>query len=351
MNALRKITIRFLIYGALIGYLLCDLFVFHGPIARRIDNGDPLSPENIAKAKANGVVARVFGYNITRSQLDRAVEERLWLSGADEPQNPKARRLLRYAALNDLIDHELLRTKCTAFAHDITVSDEEIDARFNRFRNRFPNEGSMIAAMNSQGIRSKSQLRDRLTAQLQQEKYVELKIGPLSQVTEEEAQAWFAEHQQELAQPETIEVRHLFLPSLGFSDEQASGKLQLALSQLQNRSKDFETLAREISQDSTSNQNGGQIGWVSRKQLPDDLANALFKLPQQQATIIQSRIGWHLAEVTGHRPARPRSYEETRNEVIAAITTIKRQAAANKFRDALRQFEAARITIFHDMVE
>lgn len=351
MSPLQKFTLRLVIYGGLIAYLLADLFLFHGPLAKQIDAGNPFSAENLTIAKSNGVVARVYTHQITRGQLDRAVNERLWLTGAEAPKTPDAQKLLRYAALNDLIDHELLRTKSMAYTTEVKVSDKELKTRLQRFQARFASEDAMLKAMRSQGIPDMMAFRERLIAHIQQEKYVALKIGPMAQVAEDEARAWYDEHREALSNPEQIQVRHIFLASLSHTDAEAQEILNKALESLQSGTKDFATIAREISEDPTSQGDGGSLGWVSRHRLPDDLAKTLFDLPLNKTTIIQSKIGWHLAEVTGRKAAQPKSYESAKPEIIAAVEAIKRREAIQKFRKALRQFEAKRITIFHDMLE
>jgi parvulin-like peptidyl-prolyl isomerase len=352
MTPLKKFTIRLSVYGAVVAYLLCDLFVFHGPLRKRIDRADPRSPEAIARAKANQVVARVFNFQITRSQLERALAERLWLEGKNlDSLPPAARKTARYAALNDLIDHELLRVKTKANAPDLKVSDAEIDAHFQLFSKQFESHDAMLHAMKSQGIGSERDLRDRLAARIQQEKYVESKIAPLIVVTDDEAREWFAKNQESLANPERIEVRHIFLPTLDHPSEEAKAKLETALSELTSGTKDFATLAKEISEDPATRERGGSLGWMTRSRLPDDFAAKVFPLPLNQPTLIQTRIGWHLVEITDRQSAEPRSFEEARSEVLAALETIKRRQATVEFRDALRVFETAKIEVFHDMLK
>ena len=175
MTPLKKFTLRLVIYGAVFAYLAADLFIFNGPLRKKIDLADPGSALGIAAAKEKGVVARVFNLQITRGQLDRAMRERLWLEGKSiESITPDQRKLVRYAALDDLIDHELLRVKAKVNAPDLTVSDEEINGRLRRLLARFETKDAMEAAMKSQGIPSEQDLRDRLAARIQQEKYVEL---------------------------------------------------------------------------------------------------------------------------------------------------------------------------------
>jgi hypothetical protein len=55
-------------------------------------------------------------------------------------------------------------------------------------------------------------------------------------------------------------------------------------------------------------------------------------------------------EVTGRRPQEPRTFEEAKPEVIAALEAVKRRQAAAGFRAALRRLEAGKIEVFRDMM-
>lgn len=351
MSPLAKFSLRLAIYGMVIAYLAGDLFVFHGPLRRKMERADPSSPAAIQAAKARGVVARVFNLQITRSQLDRAVHERLWLEGKSPAGlSPENLKTVRYAALDDLIDHELLRVKAKANAPQLIVTDEELNERLRRLLGRFVSKGEMETAMKSQGIASEQDLRDRIAARIQQEKYVELKIGPLVDVTEDEARDWFSQNEARFARPERIRPRHVFLATLNRPEEEARLKLEAALVDLTSGAKDFAALVSELSEDPASKANGGDLGWMTRERLPLDFAQPAFSLPLHKPTLLQTRIGWHLVEVTGRKPAEPRTFDEAKPEVIAALEAVKRRQAAAEFRDALRRFEADKIDVYHDMM-
>jgi parvulin-like peptidyl-prolyl isomerase len=327
------------------------LFFFHGPLRQRLDRADPSSAASIASARERGVVARVFNHQITRGQLERATRERLWLEGkSPEELTPENLKMARYAALDELIDHELLRVKAKANAPQLKVAEDEVDERLRRFSARFASESEMESVMKSQGIPSERDLRDRLAARIQQEKYVELKIAPLVQVTEEEARAWFGENKDQLATPERIRARHVFIATLERPDAEAKSILEAALADLNTRTKDFATLARELSDDPATKDQGGDLGWMTIGRLPADFAAEVFSLDSGKPVLVRTRIGWHLLEVTGRQAAASRTFEEAKAEVFAALEAVKRRQAAAEFRDALRRFEAEKIEVFHDMV-
>lgn len=352
MSPLAKFSLRLAIYGLVVAYIAGDLFLFHGPLRQKMDLADFSSPSAIEAAKAKGIVARVFNLQIHRSQLERAVHERLWLEGKSPAGLPPEQlKTIRYAALNDLIDHELLRIKSKANAPQLLVSEDEVNERLRRLLGRFESKGEMERAMKSQGIANERDLRDRISAQIQQEKYVELKIGKLVEVTDEEARAWFAENRNQLANPERIRARHVFLATLDRSEEDVRFKIETAFTELNDGKKDFVTLVQELSEDPTSKGRGGDLGWFTRERLPSDFAQAVFELNPNQPTLIKTRIGWHLVEVTDHKPSQERTFDESKPEIFTALEAIKRRHAAAEFRDALRRFEAEKIDIYHDMLD
>ena len=344
-----KFTLRLAIYGILIAYLAGDLCMFKGPLRRSMDLATPTTPEVNARTKNQDIVARVFNHPITRSQLERAVCERLWTEGKPMGSlTPDQRKTVRLAALQDLIDHELLRAKAGSNDPQLVVGDEEINERLRRFPGRFDSNEEMTSVLKSQGIASGRELRDMLAARIQQEKYIESRIGPLVRVTDTEARQWMDDNRRDLTDPERVEARHIFIPTLEHAPEEAHTKLTAALADLTARRKDFATLAGALSEDPATRETGGSLGWMSRDRLPADFAAAVFTLASNKPTLVRTRIGWHLIEVTGRKPAEPRTFEQAKPEILAALEAVKRRVAIHDFRAALRRNEASHIEVYQD---
>ncbi|MEI7911690.1 MAG: peptidyl-prolyl cis-trans isomerase [Verrucomicrobiota bacterium] len=341
-----KTALRFGIYGLTIAYVLCDLFVFDGPFLRFIKQGKHSGTAAVATT-ADPVVARVAAYNIHRSQLERALQERSWRDGKPlAGLDPQELARMRRAALDDLIDHELLRSKASANAAELKVTDEEITERMERFTAGFPNKEALDSAMASQGITSGQALRERLAAHIQQDKYVESRLAPLIGVTDDEARQWFEQNQGQIATPERIEARHVFRPTLDLNPDEVKQQLVTALAALSAGTKDFGTLVREVSEDPLTKNRGGALGWMTRARLPEDLAGPLFAMPLHQPALLRSKLGWHLIEVTARKPAEAASFEQAKPEILSALEAVKRRQAATEFRAALRGFEARNIEIY-----
>jgi parvulin-like peptidyl-prolyl isomerase len=343
-------TLRNGFYTAILLSLAGDLFVFTGPLRQWMRRGLPNSPQSIAKAKADGVVARVANRPILSSQVERAAKEWLWLRGlAMESLTPAQQLEERRAALHDLIDHELLRAAAKDEAPTLPISDGELDDAMRRLTTRFESPDEMRANLAAEGIDSEKELRLRLGARLQQQRFIEGRIAGNISVSEEEARAWFEAHAAELARPERIEARHVFISTLQRDAAEARALLEKALGELTAKQKDFTAVAAELSDDPRSKGDGGKLGWMTRDRLPADFAAPVFSLPLNHPTLVRTKLGWHLVEVTSRQPAEPRNFDEAKTEVIAALAAVKRRDAVRDFRKALREAGRDSIEVLDDL--
>lgn len=326
---------RLTLCAAVVLYLAGDFFLFNGPLNRSLAAFHPDSPQSLEKARANGAVARVAGRTITASQLDRATWVRLSLEGRRENElTPADRQAVRKAALEELIDEALLASSTSSVESPPSISPAEIDERLKLFSSAFPSKEALAEALKTQGINGESALRERITTRLRIEKH--LAQSTAVTVTDDEARQWFDAHAAELAFPERLEARHIFIATPGTPAEEAKKTLEEALAQLTAKQKDFPTLAKELSKDASSKDNGGSLGWLTKARLSPDFSEPLFSLPENQPTLIRTRIGWHILEVTARKPSEPRSFEDAKPEILAALEAVKKRDAIKAFREKLR---------------
>lgn len=338
MSSIAKSILQLAIFGTALAYLAADLFVLNGPLRRAIQRSALPETE---------LAARVAGHPITRSQLERATAEQLWLQGKSTViVTPIERKIARQAALEELIVHQLLRLQVQASPSLHEVTDEEVHERLRRLVGRFESKGALETAMKSQGIATEGDLRARLSARIRQEKLIEERIRPAIQVSDAEARQWFEENQAAVSFPARVKARHLFLPTLDHPPEEAKQRLEAALADLRGKNKDFPTLAREISEDPATKDSGGELGWMTYDRLPADLGAPLFSLPVKQPTLLRTRLGWHLVELTDKKAGEPLTFEQAKPEILAALEAVKRRKATEDFRRALRQAQSTKIDIF-----
>ena len=341
MSPTAKFIIRIAILAAIAAYVIGDLLVFEGPLRQEINRSLSNRPD---------LIARVGKHFITRSQLERATREKLWLEGRSfNTLSALEKSQAREKSLNELIEHNLLREIITGEKNSIHISDVEINARLRTMLSRFTTKGEMESSMRGQGIASEGELRARVAACIQQEKWIEAQIAPMIRVSDEEARAWFDQNSATMANAERLEVRHIFMAAMDHPQSEIDAKLGAALNDIKSQRKDFAALARDLSDDPASKDRGGSLGWMTKSRLPADFSAAVFSLPIGQPAIIRSRLGSHLVEITARKPAEAANFDEMKPEVIAAIEAIKRRQAIVELRKKIRE-SATDIRVFHSEI-
>lgn len=343
-----KFVVRLAAWSVLIIYLLCDLVFLGGPLKNQVTKMQGTPEKRALADQERGIVARVFTVPIYLSQVDYGVDEQLWRTGRTRDAiNERERGELRAIVLAELIDLSILREKIALNEDQFPVSEEEITSAIQRFTSRFSTPAQMAATLNGMGFKGEKELKYRIAARLQQNKYIDSKIANGIAVSDGEALQWYADHKNELTTPELIKARHIFLSKLNHNEAAARSKLQ----QAQDSEKGFAKLATELSADASSNKTGGELGWMQRDRLPQDFADQFFELEVNQPEIIETKIGWHLIEVTDKRPTELASFETLKPEIVAALETSHRKDAIAEYRRNLRAQHPEKIIIHRELLD
>lgn len=345
----KGIPIRLVLYSVIILYVVVDLFVIAGPLRRAVFRQNPRSEAVVEAAKERGVVARVYYQPIMLAQVDRRVAEMLWREGEQlDDLSPKDRLLRRKMALEELIDLHLLRLKVRYNEEKAPVSEEEIAAELAQFQKRFSDAEAFQKALEVRGW-TEQELEFRIAARIQQEKYLAQKIE--IEVSAEEAKLWFDENKEELSLPDRLRARHVFRATLDRDGNVERKRLEEAQTRLRAGEVTFEELVETLSEDPRSKERGGALGWMQAGRLPEDFGQSVFALKPGEVSLVSSKVGWHLVEVLERRAGRERSYEEAKEDVIAALEAIKRREGLKTYRQFLRERDKHKIEIFQDVLK
>jgi peptidyl-prolyl cis-trans isomerase D len=190
-----------------------------------------------------------------------------------------------------------------------------------------------------------------MAARLQQEKYVLSKIKSTLTVSDQDARQWYDDHQKQLTMPERRKVRHVFLATLDRDSGQVKSTLLKHFAMLKGGKINFSSLAATISEDEQSKVKGGDLGWVQPSRLPTDFATSVFALPTNPPTLIQTKLGWHIVEVTAIKPPEVPTFESVKEEISAAIADSRRADAIRQYRHQLRLLNHKHVEIFPQVIQ
>jgi peptidyl-prolyl cis-trans isomerase D len=161
------------------------------------------------------------------------------------------------------------------------------------------------------------------------------KIASDTAVTQQDLQAYYAQHRDEFREPEQVNIRQIViknpLPGADGKVDQkgaddARKKAEDILKQLKAGG-NFVDLAKKESQDTTA-KDGGSLGWVQRGSFPSpDMEKAAFALPKGGSSdVINAGYASVILHVDDKQPAHMKSLDDVKGQIEPVI---KQQKAGN----------------------
>jgi parvulin-like peptidyl-prolyl isomerase len=169
----------------------------------------------------------------------------------------------------------------------VTVTDQEINNRVQQIIN----EAGGQAKFDEYLTRNELTLPD-LCAQIRANVFGELVMGRVTQNLP--------------TRVEQVNVAHIL-----FANKEDAAT---ALAQLKGGA-DFAAVAKQMSQDEVTRDNGGVIGWIPRNVMAPEFEQAAFALePGQVSEVVVTQLGFHIIKTLERDPARALSPELLQNQ-------------------------------------
>jgi peptidyl-prolyl cis-trans isomerase D len=162
---------------------------------------------------------------------------------------------------------------------------------------------------------------------------------------EDELRAIYEQRSALYNMPEQVRARHILLSLGEDASAEEAAEVQLRANEILTQIRegaDFEELASELSEDSGSKTNGGDLGFFARGQMVKEFEDAAFSLePGTVSELVKSEYGYHIIRVEEHRDAQQRSFEEIGEELAAELMGLEvarteSRAIADRIAEAIR---------------
>jgi len=142
-------------------------------------------------------------------------------------------------------------------------------------------------------------------------------------VTEEEIRAYFDMHPKEFIVPEKISARHILFTLPETSDigkvEEVLKKAHEVLARLKGK-ENFEKVAQIESQDASSSEKGGDLGFSARGALTPDFEEAAFKLQVGEISEpVRTNLGYHLIRVDEKQPETVLEFHAVKDQIAQKL--------------------------------
>ncbi len=163
------------------------------------------------------------------------------------------------------------------------------------------------------------------------------KLATDTQVSQQDLQRYYSQHQDQFRVPEEVKVSHILIKTplpgadgkvdpKGVAD--AKAKAEDILKKLQGGA-NFADLAKKNSDDPGSAPQGGELGWIGRGRTVPEFEKAAFGLkPGQMSGLVQSSYGFHIIKVEDRHDAHLKSLDEVKAEIEPQIKREKAAGAA-----------------------
>lgn len=222
--------------------------------------------------------------DLTRQQLMGAV------IGSDFVLKNEAEQIAQLE--NQLRDIRYIDIKAADFLNDVAVSDDEVTDYYD---------------VNSGQFTTQEQLSLE---------FVELKVADLlSKVSIEESKVR-EQYESSLSQYQSPERRRVSHISFELGDDEAAAqvKAQAALVRVK-AGEDFATLAKELSEDTLSGEEGGDLDWMTLDD-EDAFTKAVFALENGATSeIVTTDSDLHILKITDLEPAATKAFDEVAAEI------------------------------------
>lgn len=238
-----------------------------------------------------GVIATVNGKPITQKEYDETLSaykkmiESTYGEGAWEMEISQGQTIGQYYE-KDLMDNMILELLFidAAEKENITMSDEDLNNEFEAYKSEFTSEDEYKDFMERNGM-TEEYLKEAIRKKFIIDNFYQLKIENLKP-SDSELEKIF----KDLKMGERVRASHILV---GTEDEAKKVKDRI------NKGESFEDLAKELSTDPGSKDNGGDLDYFSYSEMVRPFADASFSMEIGEISEpVKTDFGYHIIKVT-----------------------------------------------------
>jgi peptidyl-prolyl cis-trans isomerase C len=230
----------------------------------------------------------------------------------DQPLSSIEREELQRSFLVHLIDRELIHGEARQLG--ISVTDDDVEVALQSYLEDYA-DGSFEAMLKERGLTIQA-WREELKEGLIMEKLLEEAVYSRIEISEMEVASYYESHRKEFDRPAQVRARQIVV-----ADEE-EGKEIL---ELLRGGRSFSEVAAEYSL-SPDSQNGGDLGFFGRGEMPPEFDEVVFKLPVNRLSdLVKTEYGYHIFMVEEKRRASRLKKREAAEEIRAILESQKKE--------------------------
>ena len=263
-------------------------------------------------------IAAVVGENVV---LASEVEEKAAPLMADvsrvtDPDKRAARAsALRREVLERLIDDELILQQAGELK--LTVTSEQIDSSIEEIKKQNNiDDDQLREALKQQGM-SMASYRADLKRQLLRFRVINIAVGSRVNVSDDEVKAYYERHMKGSANVQ-VRASHIFIAIPDGADVAAAAEKEAQAKKILERAKteDFAKLAREVSDDTATRADGGDLGYFGKDMLPKPIEELVFAMkPGEVRGPVRADRGFHVIKLVDRKVKDAKPLDEVKDDI------------------------------------
>jgi peptidyl-prolyl cis-trans isomerase SurA len=250
---------------------------------------------------------------------------------------------MRLAAIKDLIDRQLILQEFKKLQEKgAAIPEYIVDDRVQAIiRQEFGGDRSaFVRTLQAQGYtltRFKEIEKEKIVIQAMRQQKVDSNFV----ISPTQIQAYYDKNKQAYATPEQVKLRMIVIREGSSGDIPDMGSKRELAEEIREKvakGAEFDRMAEMYSEDETTQQAGGDWGWIERNTLNDKLTNVAFSLrPGEVSPVIAVENTYYIIMVEARRNATIKPIGDVRDEIEKNLIQEERTKAQQRWIDSLRQ--------------
>jgi peptidyl-prolyl cis-trans isomerase C len=155
-------------------------------------------------------------------------------------------------------------------------------------------------------------------------------------VTDQALRAVYQDALKQMGSDEEVHARHILFRVEKADDKAASdaaeGKVKAVIDRLK-KGEDFTTIAKELTEDPSGKQDGGDLGYFTKDQMVPEFAEVAFKLDKGQISEpVKTQFGWHVLKVEDKRKKQPPEFDKVKEQLESFVVRKAQMDLVTKLR-------------------
>ncbi|MEM5787264.1 MAG: peptidylprolyl isomerase [Syntrophobacteraceae bacterium] len=265
----------------------------------------PKPGNNQNAAVVNGKPIPMAEYQAEVARFDRRME----MMG--EAEDEVATAEMKKSIIDTMIAREILQQEAAKLG--IKAEDAELDAQMQALKARFGSGDEFKNTIGKMNL-TEQNLRDQFASEMVMRKLVEQEIASKVKVSKEDTKAFYDKHPEIFKSPEMVRASHILVKLEEKPTPEDKAKALEKIKGIQKRIKDgadFAEVAKEVSDDPGSKENGGDLDFFQQGQMVPSFEKAAFALkPSELSDVVETEYGFHLIKLTEKKEAGVISFDE-----------------------------------------